>query len=62
MSFAPTSNHAALLGDIYLGNAITATLTIICQWTASNVAGQTKQAIRVALPSVSFSIGNIIGR
>ena len=61
MSFAPPKNRAAQLAGIYLVNAITATLIIIYQWTASNVAGQTKRVIAVALISGSFSVGNIIG-
>ena len=61
MSFSPKHNRAAQLAGIYLVNAITATLIIIYQWTASNVAGQTKRVIAVSLISGSFSIGNIIG-
>lgn len=60
MSFA-THNKGAELAGIYLVNAITATLVVIYQWTASNIAGQTKRVISVALISGSFSIGNIIG-
>lgn len=60
LSFA-TYNRAAQLAGIYLVNAITATLIIIYQWTASNIAGQTKRVIAVALVSGSFSVGNIIG-
>ena len=60
MSFANHSKGAQLAG-IYLVNAITATLIVIYQWTASNVAGQTKRVISVALISGSFSVGNIIG-
>ena len=61
MSFAPKSNRAAQLAGIYLVNAITATLIVIYQWTASNVAGHTKRVISIALISASFSVGNIIG-
>lgn len=60
LAFA-TGNKAAQLAGIYLVNAITATLIIIYQWTASNVAGQTKRVIGIALISGSFSVGNIIG-
>jgi H+/gluconate symporter-like permease len=60
MSFA-TGNRAASLAGIYLVNAITATLIIIYQWTASNVAGHTKRVIAVSLISGSFSVGNIVG-
>ena len=60
LSFA-THNRAAQLAGIYLVNAITATLIIIYQWTASNVAGQTKRVVAVALVSGSFGVGNIIG-
>lgn len=60
MSFA-TSNRGAQLAGIYLVNAITATLIIIYQWTASNVAGHTKRVIAVSLVAGSFSVGNIIG-
>ncbi|KAG8528465.1 uncharacterized protein KY384_007383 [Bacidia gigantensis] len=52
---------APQLAGIYLVNAITATLIVIYQWTASNVAGHTKRVIAVALISGSFSVGNIIG-
>ena len=61
MSFAPSTNRAALLAGIYLVNAITATLTVIYQWTAANVAGHTKRVVSVALVAGSFSVGNIIG-
>lgn len=61
MSFMPKSNRAALLIGIYLVNAITGTLTVIYQWTMSNVAGHTKRTIAAALIAGSFSIGNIIG-
>ena len=61
MSFAPANNRAALLAGIYLVNTITATLIAIYQWTAANVAGQTKRVVSVALVAGSFSVGNIIG-
>ena len=61
MSFAPSSNRAALLAGIYLVNSITAVLPVIYQWTAANVAGQTKRVVSVALIAGSFSVGNIIG-
>ncbi|KAI4137222.1 MAG: hypothetical protein LQ341_005236 [Variospora aurantia] len=60
MSFA-TGTKAGQLAGIYLINTITATLIVIYQWTGSNVAGQTKRVISVALISGSFSVGNIIG-
>ena len=60
LSFA-THNRAAQLAGIYLVNTITPTLIIIYQWTASNVAGQTKRVVAVSLVSGSFSVGNIIG-
>ena len=58
MSFAPATNRAALLAGIYLVNAITATLIVIYQWTAANVAGSTKRVVSVALVAASFSVGN----
>lgn len=61
MSFLPAHNRAGLLAGIYLVNAITATLAIIYQWTASNVAGQTKRVAAMALIAGSFGVGNIIG-
>lgn len=61
MSFAPSSNRAALLAGIYLVNTITAVLPVIYQWTTANVAGQTKRVVSVALIAGSFSVGNIIG-
>ena len=61
LSFAPATNRAALLAGIYLVNAVVATLTIIYQWTAANVAGHTKRVVSVALVAASFSVGNIIG-
>lgn len=60
MSFA-TSTKAGQLAGIYLVNSITATLIVVYQWTGSNVAGQTKRVISLALVSGSFSVGNIIG-
>lgn len=61
MSFLPMRNRAGLLAGIYLVNAITATLAIIYQWTASNVAGQTKRVASMALIAGSFGVGNIVG-
>lgn len=61
MSFAPSTNRAALLAGIYLVNAITATLIILYQWTIANVAGHTKRVVASALIAGSFSVGNIIG-
>lgn len=61
MSFLPVHNRGGVLAGIYMVNAITATLVIIFQWTASNVAGQTKRVASVALIAGSFSVGNIIG-
>ena len=61
MSFAPKSNTATLLAGIYLVNAITAVLIVIYQWTAANIAGQTKRVVSIALIAGSFSVGNIIG-
>lgn len=61
MSFLPSRNRAGLLVGIYLVNAITATLAIIYQWTASNVAGQTKRVASMALIAGSFGVGNIVG-
>ena len=50
-----------LLDGTYLVNAIVATLIILYQWTASNVAGHTKRVFAMAPISGSFSVGNIIG-
>lgn len=61
LSFLPSRNRAGLLAGIYLVNAITATLGVIYQWTASNVAGQTKRVAGMALIAGSFGVGNIIG-
>ena len=59
MSFA--KGKAPQLAGVYLINAITATLAILYQWTASNVAGHTKRVISMSLVAASFSIGSIIG-
>lgn len=65
MSFLPSSklhaNKAGLLAGIYLINFIVATLIVIYQWTASNVAGHTKRVVCMAAISGAFSVGNIIG-
>ncbi|RFU27371.1 hypothetical protein B7463_g8971, partial [Scytalidium lignicola] len=61
MSFLPKDHRAGLLAGVYLVNAITGTLTVIYQWTMSNVAGHTKRTVAAALIAGSFSIGNIIG-
>ena len=61
MSFLPSRNRAGLLAGMYLVNAITATLAIIYQWTASNVAGQSKRVASMALIAGSFGVGNIVG-
>ena len=49
------------LAGIYPCNAIIATLVIINQQRASNVAGQTRTVVATALVSGNFSVGNIIG-
>jgi hypothetical protein len=59
LSFAPSSNRAALLAGIYLSNAITATLIILYQWTIANIAGHAKRVVASTLIAGSFSVGNI---
>lgn len=59
LSFMNTKG--GILAGIYLVNFVTATLPIIYQWTAANVAGQTKRSFSMSLISGAFSIGNIIG-
>lgn len=65
MSFLPsgkkTANKPGLLAGVYLINFVVATLIVIYQWTASNIAGSTKRVISMALISGAFSVGNIIG-
>lgn len=65
MSFLPSSkfhaNKAGLLAGVYLINFVVATLIVIYQWTASNVAGHTKRVVCMAAISGAFSVGNIIG-
>ena len=60
ISFLPASNHAGLLAGIYLTSSITPTLSLLYQWTASNVAGSTKRPVSLALVAGSFSAGSII--
>ena len=50
-----------MLVDIYLINFVVATLTVIYQWTASNVAGSTKRVVSMALISGGFGVGDIVG-
>lgn len=65
MSFLPSrppnANKAGLLAGICMINAIVATLAVILQWAASNIAGYTKRTFSIALIAGAFSIGNIIG-
>lgn len=65
MSFLPSGKHnankAGLLAGVYLINFVVATLIVIYQWTASNVAGHTKRVVSMALISGAFSVGNIVG-
>ena len=65
MSFLPSgktnANKPGLLAGIYLINFVVATLIVIYQWTASNVAGSTKRVVSMALISGAFSVGNIVG-
>lgn len=65
MSFLPDgkkdANKPGLLAGIYLINFVVATLIVIFQWTASNIAGSTKRTVSMALISGAFSVGNIIG-
>ena len=60
ISFLPASDHAGLLAGIYLVSAITPTLSLLYQWTATNVAGSTKRAVSLALIAGSFSAGSVI--
>ncbi|KAF4547025.1 Thiamine pathway transporter-like protein 7 [Elsinoe fawcettii] len=59
MSFLPSKG--GILAGIYLVNTTVATLPIIYQWTAANVAGHTKRPVAMALVAASFGLGNIIG-
>lgn len=61
MSFLPSTNRAGLLAGIYLVNSIVAILAVVYQWTAANIAGQTKRAATSCLIAACFSVGNIIG-
>lgn len=65
MSFLPSgktnANKSGLLAGVYLINFVVATLIVIYQWTASNVAGHTKRVVCMAAISGAFSVGNIIG-
>ncbi|ETN44523.1 uncharacterized protein HMPREF1541_10193 [Cyphellophora europaea CBS 101466] len=65
MSFLPSgktnANKAGLLAGVYLVNSVVATLIVLYQWTASNVAGHTKRVFSVSLIAGAFSVGNIIG-
>ena len=61
LSFSPPSNRAALLAGIYLVNAIIPSLILQYQWTAANVAGQTKRAASLPLIAAMFGVGNVIG-
>src|SRR5262249_12899804 len=65
MSFLPSgktnANKPGLLAGIYLINFVVATLIVIYQWTASNIAGSTKRVVSMALISGAFSVGNIVG-
>lgn len=65
MSFLPSGKHNAnksgLLAGVYLINFVVATLIVLYQWTASNIAGSTKRVVSVALISGAFSVGNIVG-
>lgn len=65
MSFLPSgktnANKAGLLAGVYLINFVVATLIVLYQWTASNVAGHTKRVVSMALISGAFSVGNIVG-
>ncbi|KAK5946824.1 hypothetical protein PMZ80_000968 [Knufia obscura] len=65
MSFLPSgktnANKPGLLAGIYLINFVVATLIVLYQWVASNVAGSTKRVVSMALVSAAFSVGNIVG-
>ena len=65
MSFLPSgksnANRSGLLAGIYLINFVVATLVVLYQWTASNIAGSTKRSVSMALISGAFSVGNIVG-
>ncbi|KAG8629971.1 hypothetical protein KVT40_001590 [Elsinoe batatas] len=59
MSFVQTKG--GVLSGVYLVNTTVATLPIIYQWTAANVAGHTKRPVAMSLVAASFGLGNIIG-
>lgn len=61
MSFAPSSNRAALLTGVYLVNTVVPALPLAMQWAAANVAGMTKRPFTLSLLAAAFSMGNIIG-
>ena len=50
-----------LLGFRIINGQVVATLIVIYQWTASNIAGSTKRVVSMALISGAFSVGNIVG-
>ncbi|EMC91338.1 hypothetical protein BAUCODRAFT_571091 [Baudoinia panamericana UAMH 10762] len=61
VGFAPSHKHAALLAGIYLVNITSPVLFTIYQWASANVAGHSKRTMTMALITMAFSAGSLIG-
>ncbi|KAG8629553.1 hypothetical protein KVT40_003418 [Elsinoe batatas] len=61
MSFMPRTQKSGILAGIYLVNTCTATLPHIYQWTAANIAGQTKRSVAVGFVTAAFGVASTIG-
>ncbi|KAF2673757.1 allantoate permease [Microthyrium microscopicum] len=61
MSFAPKTNHAALLAGIYLVNAAVAPYALILATAGANYRGYTRKVAGGSIIAAAFSIANIIG-
>ncbi|KAF2147957.1 allantoate permease [Myriangium duriaei CBS 260.36] len=61
MTFMPRKHKSSILAGIYLVNTCTATLPIIYQWTAANIAGHTKRPVAMGFVTAAFGIASLIG-
>jgi hypothetical protein len=60
MSYAPSTNRAALLTGVNLVNTMTATLVLEFQWVTANFAGHTKKVSARAWIAATVAIGSLI--
>jgi len=61
MSFLPKHQKSGILAGIYLVNTCTASLPLMYQWLAANVAGHTKRPLAMGIATAAFGLAQTIG-